>query len=352
MDAANILAGIENKLAARPDPAGPTHRRTFEPLAGIRLGASEAVGVSRIGSRILQSVQGLIEGPPLQASSTLALRLAQVAFRLPHLRSEALIDDLLGLPADEETRRDLLTLLARLGETLPAETVRSGVEAYLKKRGPQFHDLSQSQYQLDGWLALFAFADRPDVLLEAIDGLQPFQTRPSALDRLLGALGRTPSPDADRLLLALARRDPAFVSDHGWRTAVLGRGDASAVGIILALVEEGRLKDWRIGNGFRDAGPLPAAIRADPRVRTRVWALYRATRSPLLRRALVPIWTKGTPSSPWSTTTLGAGSATGRICGPPSRASRSSTGPIAARTPMSWSRRRLRICVEAFFPAS
>lgn len=285
---AGILAGIENRLEHRRETLfRDGFRRRAEPMPWLRLEATSEDAASQVHHLIIQSVRKLLNDGSDAAAPTRAAALACVAFGLPHERDDGLINDLLRLPLRFTDRQDLMNVLALIGEVLPAAALRDGIAAFHSEVGPHFHELERRHYQLDQWLALFLSSDAPSALIDALEGLQPFQRKPYRLATVIGALGRTASPVGDRLLLELARMDPEFTGDHGWRTAVLNRGPAAATETILTLIEEGVLKDWQMRGGVQDAGPVSEQLRAQPTLIGRLWDLYKSTDNPLLRRALI-----------------------------------------------------------------
>lgn len=285
---AGILAGLENRLERRRETLfRDGFRRRAEPMPWLRLEATSGDAQSQVYHLIIQSVRKLLHEGFDAAAASRAASLARVAFGLPHVRDRGLIDALLKLPLRFSDRQDLMTTLALIGEELPASALADGVAAFHAEVGPHFHELDQRHYQLDQWLALFLSSDTPLALMASLDGLQPFQRRPYRLGAVIGALGRAALPEADELLLALARLDPEFTKDHGWRTAVLSRGPAAATETILTLIEEGVVQDWEMSGGVRDAGPVSEQLRAEPTLIGRFWDLYKSTDNPLLRRALI-----------------------------------------------------------------
>lgn len=288
LTAALVMAGVENRLLSRRELATTKgfSRRPL-PRPWLRLSPTEPTANSEVYDRVVAAVRGRLGQTADRSAQGQAAALARIAFSLPHHRDGELVAALLDLPLRAADRQSLLATLALIGEVLPASRIHEGIALFHAEVGSHLNDLRQNQYQLDDWLALFLASDSPRNVLGALAALQDFQRRPHELDGLLAAIGASPSSDADTLLLELAQTDGAFVDDHGWRTAVLKRDADVAANLILDLIERGILKDWVMSGGLRETGPLGERLRRSSKGPGRIWDVYRATRNPLLRRALV-----------------------------------------------------------------
>ncbi len=192
-----------------------------------------------------------------------AIALGRVGLGLPHGSKRREIDQLLALPQPYAAKLGLLTAAAIAGEILPAATLLAGVRELLETAQTERWRLEENHGELKGWLVLFAFADIPAALLEALD-LVPAQYRePWNLREVLTAFAQGSDAGALEALVALARRDPRIAQQYEWFNAVATLGTEGAAAALLQSVIEsiqqgrgagGGADAWRVAQQLAQSG--------------------------------------------------------------------------------------------------
>lgn len=199
-----------------------------------------------------------------------ALGLAAVGLGIPHGSKRTIIDRLLALPQPYAVKRGLLTAAAIAGEVLPAEVLLAGTNELLDAARSEIWRLDQNSGELMRWIELFAFADRPEAALEALELAPDHLRHPWQLRRLLSSLANSPSDGTMGVILALAERDPRFLDEHEWWSAFTQVGTATeessntALDIVCKLNVNGRAKGtdaWQLSESLAEAADRFPAFR-------------------------------------------------------------------------------------------
>jgi hypothetical protein len=187
----------------------------------------------------------------------LALGLAQVVVMLPHADHREDIDALLQMPYRVE-RLGLLLALVSDGEIVSADLVLAGTREFVEAAKKATWVLPQNLFELEEWLALLPFSDRPGIIDKTVGEL-PDQIRwPRNLGRLLSALAHALGP-AHLILLELAERDASFYGEYEGLQAPKGRRDLAAVETLFDLIASGKIVG---GRGVFDAWSLARELAA------------------------------------------------------------------------------------------
>jgi hypothetical protein len=171
----------------------------------------------------------------------------------------------------------LLTAAALAGEILSAATLLAGVRELLGTAQTERWRLDENHGELNGWLVLFAFADSPIGLLEALDLLPAQYREPWRLRDVLMAFAQAPDAVALEALEALARRDPRITEQYDWFNAIATLGTEGAATALLRLVIEVGREGRRVGEGvdnWRVARQFAQSGRIFPKVRTALIQQY------------------------------------------------------------------------------
>ena len=204
-----------------------------------------------------------------------ALGLANIAFSMPYGDRTDLINTLLQLPLPSAAKQGLLTILVLAGEIIRADMVFDGIKALLEEAKTKRWLLDENQWTLERWLELIPFSDRPGATLDALELLELPLRAPWRLRRLLSALGKAPTDEAELTLEQLARTDERFFAEHDWLAALEQRGTASAGRMLLHLICGGTVGGGRGGlETWTLSKKLASAMRAHAAFRTEVYDRY------------------------------------------------------------------------------
>jgi len=194
---------------------------------------------SPLGTIVFDAIERLLDGEPSTDVQRHALKLAAIAVEMPYRDRRGVIARLLAAPLPIRAKREFVVALVRAGETLDADFVLDGVRSYLETAGISPWMLQHGQtWELDEWLALLAFTDRPQSVLEGFD-LLPAVHRSWRLRRgMLEALRYAPGPEVEQALADIARRTPELIAQEDWLRALLERHKPSAIQTLLDLVRD------------------------------------------------------------------------------------------------------------------
>jgi hypothetical protein len=206
----------------------------------IRQDRPESVPSSPFADAILDVVNGLMTPGANDETQRHVLQLAEVGLSMPYSAHGDLINRLLQLQQPVQLKKNILTALATAGEVIPSSLVFEGIQALITASVANRWQLeNQNWWQMENWLALLPFTERPALIFEALALLGPNPVPPHRLRGLLTALGYSPSEQADEVLKTLAQDNRAFHYTHEWLAALGKRDTPAARRILLELVCEG-----------------------------------------------------------------------------------------------------------------
>lgn len=204
-----------------------------------------------------------------------ALQLAKIAFSMPSGNKMATIERLLDLPDQRRAKCELLAALVRSGEIISADMVLDSLKNLIEEGKINSWLLDERSGELEGWLVLIPFSDRPEATLDALELLGPNLRQPWQMHHLLSALGDSPSPAAEAVLKQLPQKDSRFLSQYEWFGALGKRGTESAERILLELICEGvfenktgGIDNWTLGR------KVAGAMQTYPDFRAEVYQRY------------------------------------------------------------------------------
>lgn len=211
---------------------------------------------SPFGEAIFAVVQELIHPGCSERERRQALKLARVAIAMPYAGNSDLIASLLGLEVSILSKRELLTGLVLAGEIISADLVLAGIRAFFDEAKERRWMLDENnRWELNDWLKLLPFTDRPESVIEALELLPSEFRQPWQLRGLLSALAEAPDAEAEQILGVLARRDPRFLSKHEWVSAMLSRETETAHLLLLDICCDSQVGDrnnkidsWTVSN--------------------------------------------------------------------------------------------------------
>lgn len=272
-DAAWVLAS-HWRAANEPPPDGrfmsPVNFRRVEEKRAARSIAPNAT--SDEAEAIFDAIENLIGDGATDAERRLAVSLAIVAARLPHGQRDTTIQKLIGF-APRRSRAELLLGLVLSGHVIDIDLVKGGLEEVTEAGKKDSWVLSEG-YEVQEWLRLLPFTDRPAESLTVVQNLPAEQVRTHRLEEMIGAFGYLPGDEAQKVLLAFAGAFPGLYDNYSWRNAVFRcESEASARQLVDAVVN-GKL-GGRNGDHWHTARQIGALLDEYPGLRQHVYAFLK-----------------------------------------------------------------------------
>ena len=275
IDAAGALCAIgQRQLGIANDTSfrGPPEFSNVRARRAERQGSSVPATCS-IAEAIFAAVEKLLQDGADGEAQVHALQLAATGLGLPYGDKRTIIDRLQRLPQPYGTKLRFFTALVNAGELIDAQLIVESVDALLEDAKTKPWLLQESQGEIDRWLLLLPFTNRPEVTLEVLPRLHPHIRRPWRLRPLLSALGFAPSDTAEQVLMGLAKEDARFLSDYDWFAALEKRDTLSSLRMLLDLICGGEAKDEGGRPDARTFGRrLAAGMQSHPEFRSDVYA--------------------------------------------------------------------------------
>jgi hypothetical protein len=233
---------------------------------------------SPMADRLFAAIERLGRPENESKAQLLAIQLGKLAVSIPHGDRRETLARLLSLPEPIRSKRELLAALVMYGEVVSADMVMQGVRAWIDEKNKNKHwIIDQHFWEIEGWLELLPFSDRPETLLDAIAEVNAAVGREHEAERVVTALSHAPGEAAERLLEQLARNNRRLASRYNWESAIVRRGTASSTLLLIDLVAEGALAD---GHGGMDAWSLSERlvplVDAFPEVKSELVRRYQA----------------------------------------------------------------------------
>lgn len=209
---------------------------------------------------IFAAIDRLVSSESTEEEQRHALRLAPIALAMPYGEKPSAITALLALPRPALEKRGLLMSLVLAGETIDAEMVLAGFTQMLAEAQQKPWLVDGPSNEIEKWLELLPFSNRPAAFHEALALLGARFREPWHLQRLLSALGSAPDLYAEQILAELAESDRRFYRQHEWLAALLGRGTESSATLLLDLICRGQLVGNETGHGAWGLGRHLASV--------------------------------------------------------------------------------------------
>ena len=280
-DAAHVLRDLWEKEHNPPDPRRLVFGTDFSQVGARRAERASATGSpasSPYADAIFAVVDDLIKPGSNDEEHRHALQLATVALRMPHGDRTSTLDRLLQLRQSLREKQALLSALVLSGEIVRADIVLDGLRALVAEwKAKRWFDLKQDWFELEGWLDLLPFTDRPTATLDGLDLLDPAWRQPSRLRSMLSALSYAPSSEAEHVLKELPRRDAAFLNDQDWLGALERRSLVAAACTLLEFISDGTLSTVEVRDRWWLTRKLGRAMQEDANFRADVYRQYNSS---------------------------------------------------------------------------
>jgi len=248
VEAALVLMALANKQSSVP--AQPSRQfPTFANVAATRAARAAAAAPgspSRSETAIFEAINHLGQPDKDREGQLLAIRLGGIALMMPHTNRDKEIAALMVLPQPLNAKRELLMAMALDGVVLDASLIMQAIDDWLQDAGKDertaWHK-RQHTWEIEPWLELLPFTDRPRSVVEGMGKVKEFYGGGyrQHFDRIVSAVASVPGPDGEALLAELVRAHKEIASDYTWTRAILSRDTASAAIMCLELVTDGVL---------------------------------------------------------------------------------------------------------------
>ena len=160
---------------------------------------------------------------------------------MPHSDQDALIARVMALPQPLKSKQELVAAIALDGQVLDVAVVMQGVDGWLEEAPNDAWQKRQQTWEIEPWLELLPFTNRPDSVIEGLTKVKAFYgTRwVKRWERVLSSVAAIPGSEGETLLAALARSHRDIAGDFEWMRAILGRDSLVAVLLYVELYIEG-----------------------------------------------------------------------------------------------------------------
>jgi hypothetical protein len=278
VDAAHVLRELWEKEHNPPDQRKLVFGTDFSQVGTRRTERASAIAgpkTSLYSDAIFAVVDDLIKPGSSEEEHRHALQLATVAVQMPHGDRTPTLDSLLQLEQSLRQKQALLGALVRSGEIVSADIVLDGLRALVAEwKAKPWFNLEQDWWELEGWLELLPFSDRPMATFDGLDLIDPTWRQPWRLRRILSALSYAPSLEAEQVLKELPRKDSAFLNDHDWLGSLERRSPVAAARTILEFISDGMLSAVQVRDRRWLARKLGRAMLEDADFRAEVYRQY------------------------------------------------------------------------------
>jgi len=209
-----------------------------------------------------------------------ALALAPIAYGLPYGRRDNTRAVLLQFAQSLQELHTLCLALVLAGEEVPADILLDGLKqtlADMKKQRNGFWDHNE-WWRVDDWLELLPFSNRPMSTIEGMELIDKKWWQPFRFRRVLAALSRSPSVEAEHVLSVLAEKEPGFLNETDWYNALERLDSQSASRVLLEFLSRGEFSTAKVRDIWWLSQKLAVAIQRDASFRNEAYQQFtRAT---------------------------------------------------------------------------
>lgn len=284
LDAACVLNSIwEKKQPPLENERSLIHHPDFSVVEEKRIerqSQENAIETVEFVDDILATVDSLLRKDCNEEAQMHALQLAKIAFSMPYKNKGEMIDQLLELPLSAAAKRDLLTVLVLAGEVVSADLMLEGVNDFFEEAKEQewmLMDQGGRRWQLDNWLKLLPFSDRPEALSDALEKLDDRHKVPWKMRGILSSLRHAQSVESEEILLQLAEQNEGFLAEYEWLAALSSSKTISTAHKFLELICNGSFPDQSVRVNPRDLGErLSIFMRLHIEIRAEVYQKFEA----------------------------------------------------------------------------
>lgn len=274
-DASLVLKVISDQQLNTPEPSFYRQWPWLEEVAAAR--ASRTASPKRdpantLAAPIFAAIDRLTQPDTDKDGQLLAIRLARIALAMPHSNQDDLMARVIALPQPLKSKRELFASIALDGQILDANVVMQGVDEWLAEATKDPWRKEQDTWEIEQWLELLPFTNRPDAVLEGLTKVKAFFSGgwTKRWERVLNAVAAVPGGEGEALLATLARTHQDIAGDFEWMKAVLGRDSSAAVLLYVDLYIEGlfgrgpnAIDGWHVGRELAGYVPKFPELKAE-----------------------------------------------------------------------------------------
>lgn len=284
VSAALILKSISDRQLNVPESSFHRREPQFDEVDVARkrrAATPQHARSNELATPIFAAIERLAKPGAEKEDQLLAINLMRIGLGMPHGDRDDLVSRVVALQQPLSTKQMLLTAMVLDGFVIDADLVMRAIDDWLSdaNQDPNAWHKRQETWEIEPWLELLPFSTRPDAVFEGLVKVKAFYGRDWAKqwERVLIAVAAAVGPQADGLLLRLAREHKDIADDHTWMRAFLERGNIESVLAYVDLFNEqvfGRgpngVDAWHVGR------QLAAYARKFPALNTELQKRYEA----------------------------------------------------------------------------
>jgi hypothetical protein len=157
---------------------------------------------------------------------------------------------------------------------ISADLVLQGVREWLDEAREKTWMYREGLWEIQGWLELLPFTDRPTATIEGVELVLSAFPYPQPMERVVSALGDAPDEGTERILAELMRRYPRLASQHDWVRTIVKRGSEAAGIMLMDITADGPGASG--ADSYWIGRELLALIQRRPNLRPELLRRYRA----------------------------------------------------------------------------
>jgi hypothetical protein len=294
VSAALILKSISDRQLNMPEPS--FHRRwpQFDEVDAARkkrAASPQPAPANGLAAPIFAAIDRLANPEAEKQDQLLAINLMRIGLGMPHGDHDELVARVLALPQPLSTKQMLLTAMVLDGFVIDADLVMQAIDEWLADANQDRNAWHKRQetWEIEPWLELLPFSTQPNAVFDGLVKVKAFYGKGWAKrwERVLTAVAAAVGPEADGLLLRLAREHKDIADEHTWMRAFLERGTLESVLTYVDLFNEqvfGRgpnsVGAWHVGR------QLAAYSRKFPELNAKLQKRYETIGEGPARRVL------------------------------------------------------------------
>jgi len=173
-----------------------------------------------------------------EAAHFRALELAKPAFLMRHRDHRQTIQKLIDIDLRPRAKREFLIALVVGGEVVDADLISRCIDAFFEDAKLEAWRLRERLWELEDWLTLLVFSNRPETLVNAMKSLRQDIRAAMSFRRVLATFKYAPDLDVANVLAKLVEFDPSIAHRHEFLDALEGTETVAAAMFLVDLVSK------------------------------------------------------------------------------------------------------------------